>query len=508
MFTGSIKISELNSISSIVGTDFFPLVQSSSMTTFRSDVATLNNWFMVSGSALSASWATASISAIRSISASFASASISASFSNVAISASYAPFTQTVQVSASYASASLSASYAVTSSAAIVALTSSFSVSSSLSSNSISASYALSASYAPTIGDTVPVGTIMAFGSSSAPNNWLECNGDAKSTASYVELYNAITNEHPSSSYGYLCDNFGNRNSSGGFFKIPDFRGEFLRGWDNNRGIDLNRIFSSAQTASVKINPSDATIRTTEWVRTDDAAAPAGTTAASVLLANRNIATGDLLLNGFYFSGTGTETRPRNISAMYCIKYSNAINYAINGATLAGDVQGLTSATSVVAIQGVEVTSSAPIDQDVLTFDSTANKWIPTQLNIANGIKAWGEIMWTNSTTDASVFSILSAYNISNVQYINTKVGISTTFYNYGITFSSALATASYAMIGNGIIFYYDAGDEVPVELAGGFHPIDSRRTVNSCTMSVKIESSALFKSGSNFAPVLTFFIV
>ena len=46
-----IKISQLNPLGQISGSDFFPIVQSSSLTTYRADIQSLNAWFSVSGSA-------------------------------------------------------------------------------------------------------------------------------------------------------------------------------------------------------------------------------------------------------------------------------------------------------------------------------------------------------------------------------------------------------------------------------------------------------------------------
>ena len=62
MFTGSIKISELDNLGIVLTQDFFPLVESSSLTTFRVSIQTLNGWFSVSGSCLTASWASRSFS--------------------------------------------------------------------------------------------------------------------------------------------------------------------------------------------------------------------------------------------------------------------------------------------------------------------------------------------------------------------------------------------------------------------------------------------------------------
>ena len=53
----NIKISELITMSLVNNTDFFPIVDSGSLTTERVSISTLNNWFTTSGSCLSASYA-------------------------------------------------------------------------------------------------------------------------------------------------------------------------------------------------------------------------------------------------------------------------------------------------------------------------------------------------------------------------------------------------------------------------------------------------------------------
>lgn len=96
-------------------------------------------------------------------------------------------------------------------------------------------------------------------------------------------------------------------------FTMPDLRGEFLRGWDDARGIDGNRVFGSSQLDAMQGHKHTL--------------AAAGNT-------NNGAGSG-----GLFSSGGGTdvgspitdgtngtprtaaETRPRNISAMYCIKY-------------------------------------------------------------------------------------------------------------------------------------------------------------------------------------------
>lgn len=57
-------------------------------------------------------------------------------------------------------------------------------------------------------------------------NGWMECKGQALSTADYPDLYKALGNRWGTTNLGAT-------------FKIPDLRGEFLRGWDHGAPIDL-----------------------------------------------------------------------------------------------------------------------------------------------------------------------------------------------------------------------------------------------------------------------------
>lgn len=72
----SIRISQLNSFTTIKDEDFIPLVDSSSLTTYRVTVIAFNDWLADSGSAVSASYA---LNADNAVSASWASSSISSS---------------------------------------------------------------------------------------------------------------------------------------------------------------------------------------------------------------------------------------------------------------------------------------------------------------------------------------------------------------------------------------------------------------------------------------------
>ncbi|MGM3173736.1 phage tail protein [Dickeya lacustris] len=68
------------------------------------------------------------------------------------------------------------------------------------------------------------VGIPMPWPQASAPAGWLKCNGQAFDKA----LYPKLAQIYPSGS-------------------LPDLRGEFIRGWDDGRGVDAGRAIMSAQ---------------------------------------------------------------------------------------------------------------------------------------------------------------------------------------------------------------------------------------------------------------------
>jgi microcystin-dependent protein len=86
------------------------------------------------------------------------------------------------------------------------------------------------------INDEKIVGTIIAGMSNSLPVGYLKCNGAAISRTAFVSLFTII-----GTTYGA-----GDGSTT---FNLPDLRGEFLRGLDDSRGIDISRSLGSAQSA-------------------------------------------------------------------------------------------------------------------------------------------------------------------------------------------------------------------------------------------------------------------
>lgn len=136
----------------------------------------------------------------------------------------------------------------------------------------------------------VPSGTVISIASTIVPYGYLECNGAAISRSTYSVLFSGI---------GTIYGN-GNGTTT---FNIPDLRGEFIRGWDNGRGIDSDRIFGSSQSDQLKSHNH-------QYASNMGVSDYGGS----------NVASGSPLVSTTGFTG-GNETRPRNIALMFCIKY-------------------------------------------------------------------------------------------------------------------------------------------------------------------------------------------
>lgn len=151
-------------------------------------------------------------------------------------------------------------------------------------------------------GSSVRAGTIQAWPSTTVPAGWLKCNGATVSRTLYAGLFNVI-----GTTYGA-----GDGSTT---FGLPDFRGEFIRGLDDGRGIDTSRALGSAQAEATKDH--------THWRLASQGVE---------VFANTSVGGGNTLAGGPYAAQTanatggmsaaaGSETRPRNQAALYIIKF-------------------------------------------------------------------------------------------------------------------------------------------------------------------------------------------
>lgn len=139
----------------------------------------------------------------------------------------------------------------------------------------------------------VPSGAVFWFAKNTPPTGYLECNGATVSRTTYAGLFAVIGTT------------FGAGDGST-TFALPDLRGEFVRGWDNGRGVDSSRTFGSQQANALEAH--------THQVEYQNGGVDAGaqTTRVSAVGAGGEFATSG--------STGGDETRPRNVALLPCIK--------------------------------------------------------------------------------------------------------------------------------------------------------------------------------------------
>ncbi|HCA7195150.1 TPA: phage tail protein [Escherichia coli] len=157
-------------------------------------------------------------------------------------------------------------------------------------------------------GSALPVGVPIPWPSATPPTGWLKCNGAAFTASQYPKLAQA----YPA-------------------LRLPDLRGEFIRGWDDGRGADSGRGLLSAQGAMsfdhrhwipTSSGPGGDGPMTAIFIDNNASMAyyPAGTNEY-----NPNPSTGTVLqtytakatLGSKMF---GSETRPRNVAFNYIVR--------------------------------------------------------------------------------------------------------------------------------------------------------------------------------------------
>ena len=164
----------------------------------------------------------------------------------------------------------------------------------------------------------VPTGSVHLMASTTAPSGYLKCNGAAVSRTTYADLFAEI-----GTAFGA-----GDGSST---FNVPDLRGEFVRGWDDSRGIDSGRNFGTAQSDQNKQHNHSATSTVTDpghnHVYIDQQAHnegyrpwKAGDNDCGQRNKNTSNAFTGISVSTSIANDGGNESRPRNIAMMYVIK--------------------------------------------------------------------------------------------------------------------------------------------------------------------------------------------
>lgn len=156
----------------------------------------------------------------------------------------------------------------------------------------------------------LPVGSIVAFPVDTPPPGFLELDNSVKSSATYPDLS------------AYLAGRFNKGDEGAGNFRLPEARGEFLRGWDHGRGVDPGRLEGSYQLDALQHMSGgfdgNIDVKTATGVFTAQN--------NGLVSSNNGTSTGNhgVVFNAANVARTANETRPRNLAVMWCIKAWNA----------------------------------------------------------------------------------------------------------------------------------------------------------------------------------------
>jgi phage-related tail fiber protein len=207
--------------------------------------------------------------------------------------------------------------------------------------------------------DSLPIGTIIYYPNPNPPAGYLVADGSILSRTVYAALFSVIGTTF----------NIGGELTTD--FRLPDLRGEFIRGFDNGRNVDPNRTFGSFEDWSTgrpkrTDNPNKLINNAGGGQNLTNASPPNLVGFARVSNVGETITS-----NGLDSPGSGwemddlnvvdgdEETRPRNIALQPCIKWtqlSNIANVAVDVNALAASKLNITGGT----ITGTLVTSQNP----------------------------------------------------------------------------------------------------------------------------------------------------
>jgi microcystin-dependent protein len=163
--------------------------------------------------------------------------------------------------------------------------------------------------YAPLIVAAAPPGMIQMYANATAPTGWLKCNGAAVSRTTYAALFAVI-----GTGYGA-----GDGSTT---FNLPELRGEFLRAWDDSRGVDSGRALGSTQAAANAAHTHG--INDPGHSHSIDQSTYTGggnqTAVGSNPVAFPGNASTNVAATGISTQSQGSEARPRNVAFLVCIK--------------------------------------------------------------------------------------------------------------------------------------------------------------------------------------------
>ncbi|MGC6730525.1 phage tail protein [Escherichia coli] len=146
-------------------------------------------------------------------------------------------------------------------------------------------------------GSALPVGVPVPWPSATPPTGWMKCNGSPFS----LESYPALAAVFPSG-------------------VLPDLRGEFIRGWDDARGVDSGRTILSAQSDAIRnITGHLADVRFNSQP-SNSGAFTTSSRGSATSDDNSGGSARDVDFDASRVVPTASENRPRNIAFNYIVR--------------------------------------------------------------------------------------------------------------------------------------------------------------------------------------------
>lgn len=174
---------------------------------------------------------------------------------------------------------------------------------------------------------SILTGSVLIWLTGTNPEGYLECDGAAVSRTTYASLFSVI-----GTSFGV-----GDGSTT---FNLPDFRGEFLRGWDHGAsndpdaasrsdsgdGTTVGDNIGTKQDGAIQAHKHSGSTNTagnhSHSSHGHNGASKGGNSGYVGMVSSGNTGSAGNHSHSLRINNTGgAETRPRNISVMYIIKY-------------------------------------------------------------------------------------------------------------------------------------------------------------------------------------------
>ncbi|HGF3932185.1 TPA: tail fiber protein [Escherichia coli] len=148
------------------------------------------------------------------------------------------------------------------------------------------------------LGSALPVGVPVPWPLTTPPTGWMKCNGSRFSLTGYP----ALAAVFPSG-------------------VLPDLRGEFIRGWDDGRGVDAGRAIMTTQEDAIQnITGEVGFIQYFGETHHSGALVPGGAQNITNVVPGGDTRAQSVFFDASRSVRTASENRPRNIAFNYIVR--------------------------------------------------------------------------------------------------------------------------------------------------------------------------------------------